>query len=136
MPRLMELGRMVHFESRYARFDFDPAKVMRMVHEAIPQGLTFVLEDAGTIVGVFVGVIGAHFFGEDTVGYDRVLFVIPEHRGLGGVLLIREYVRRAKALGVRDIHLGTSTGIAEARMLALCEKLGFSRIGGFCAMEN
>lgn len=134
IPRLVELGRMMHFESRYAVFDFDPATVAVTLREAIAQGLTFLVEQDGDLVGGFVGVITTHFFGRDRIAYDVATYVAPAHRGRLGVRMIREYVRRAKAAGVVDIHLGTSSGIQPERMERLCARLGFTRIGGLYAI--
>lgn len=134
IPQLVELGRMMHFESRYAVFDFDPATVAVTLREAIAQGLTFLAEQDGDLVGGFVGAITTHFFGRDLIAYDVATYVAPAHRGRLGVRLIREYVRRAKAAGVVDIHLGTSSGIRPERMERLCTRLGFTRIGGLYAI--
>jgi hypothetical protein len=134
-PRLVELGRMIHFESRYAAFNFNPEKFAARVRHAAGQQLAFVAEASGDIVGFFLGVVDTHFFGDDKVSYDMVTFVLPDRRGSAGVSLIREYIRRARALGVSDIHIGTSTGVNTVRMSALYRKLGFRSVGGIYAME-
>jgi GNAT superfamily N-acetyltransferase len=135
IPYLVELGRAMHFESRYARFDFDPAKYATVLAHVIPQGLTFIAEQDGEVIGVFVGVLDSMFFGHDIVARDLLTYVAPERRGRAGVGLIREYVRRAKALGAADIHIGVSTGLQPERTGRLYERLGFSHIGGGYAME-
>lgn len=135
IPLIGDLGRMMHFESRYAKFDFNPGKWERLLRIVIPQGLTFVAEDSKGVVGVFVGMMAEHFFGDDLTSYDLITYVLPESRGRIGVLLTKEYIRRAKALGVRDIHIGISTGLQPDRVGRFYEKLGFSHIGGGYAME-
>lgn len=135
IPLIGDLGRMMHFESRYAKFDFNPGKWERLLRVVIPQGLTFVAEDSKGAVGVFVGIMAEHFFGDDLTSHDLITYVLPESRGRVGVLLTKEYIRRAKALGVRDIHIGISTGLQPDRVGRFYEKLGFSHIGGGYAME-
>lgn len=135
IPYLVELGRRMHFESRYARFDFDPQKYAAVLTHVIPQGLTFLVEQDGEVTGVFVGVLDSVFFGRDIVARDLLTYVTPERRGRAGVGLIREYVRRAKAAGAVDIHIGVSTGLQPARVGRLYERLGFGHIGGGYAME-
>ena len=135
IPLIGDLGRMMHFESRYAKFDFNPGKWGNLLRVVIPQGLTFVAEDRKGVVGVFVGIAAPHFFGDDLTSHDLITYVLPESRGRIGVLLTKEYIRRAKALGVRDIHIGISTGLQPDRVGRFYEKLGFSHIGGGYAME-
>lgn len=136
IPEIVELGRMMHFESRYSHLDFSPKKFADLLEAVIPQGLTFLVEDGCRIVGLFVGLAAEHFFGHDMSSYDFLTYVIPERRGRIGYLLTKEYIRRAKALKVKDICIGISTGIDIDTTGRFYERLGFSRIGGSYSMEN
>lgn len=136
IPEIVRVGRIMHFESRYSRMDYNPEKVADLLRTIIPQGLTFMAEDEGETVGMFLGFATEHFFGNDLASYDLVAYTLPERRGRIGVLLIREYVRRAKALNVKDICIGVTTGIDSERTSRFYEKLGFSRVGGSFVMEN
>jgi GNAT superfamily N-acetyltransferase len=133
---LVELGRRMHQESRYARFDFDPFKYAAVLRAVIPQGLTFVAEQDGGLVGAFVGRVDSHFFGDTKIASDVLAHVVPAHRGLVGVQLIREYKRRAKALGVVEVYLGISAGILMRRVERLYELEGFVRVGGSYVLED
>lgn len=126
----------MHFESRYSRFNFDPVKYGAVIHYVIPQGLTFVAEKEGKIVGVFIGQVEEQFFGNDLAAWDLVQYVLPEYRGHVGPRLIREYIRRAKMFGIADINIGISTALEPERTGKLYECLGFHKVGGTYAMEN
>lgn len=136
IPTILTLGRLMHAESRYGRFDFSPVKCDALVRRVIPQGLTFVAEERDAIVGVFIGTVFEQMFGADLASCDIITYVPPERRGRIGLLLTKEYIRRAKALGVLDIRIGVSTGIDPERTGRFYEKLGFSHVGGVYAMEN
>lgn len=135
-PQLVELARRMHRESRYARFDFNPAKYAAVLEAVIPQGLTFVAEQDGEMVGAFVGRVDSHFFSDSTMALDLLVYVIPAHRGRIGIRLIREYKRQAKALGVDEVYLGISSGILPERTERLYELEGFHRAGGSYVLED
>lgn len=131
IPVLVEMGREMHSESRFARYNFNPQKYAVLLQTVIPQGLTFVAEEEGKVVGAFVGGIAPHFFGDDLFAYDFLTYVAPAHRGKAtGVRLIKRYINIAKAMGIEDIHVGVSAGIATERTARLYEMLGFVCIGG------
>jgi hypothetical protein len=136
IPALVELGRLMHRESRYARFDFDPFKYSAVLRAVIPQGVTFVAEQGGELVGAFVGRVDSHFFSDTKIASDLLAYVAPTHRGSTGVQLIREYKRRAKALGVVEVYLGVSAGILPERVERLYECEGFVRVGGSYVLED
>lgn len=136
IPALVELGRQMHGESRYARYEFNPVKYAGVLRAVIPQGLTFVAEIGGGIVGVFVGAVESHFFGDSKMSRDLLVYVVPAHRGRIGAGLIREYKRRAKAIGVLEVYLGISAGILPERTERLYELEGFNRVGGSYVLEG
>ena len=130
VPELVEMGRAMHSESRFARYDFNPQKYAAFLATLIPQGLSFAAEEEGALVGAFVGGRAQHPFGDDWFSYDWLTYVTPARRGGLGVTLVKRYIKLAKAMGIEDIHIGVSAGIATDRTERLYSKLGFTRIGG------
>lgn len=135
-PAMIEMGREMHKASRYAAFDFDDEKVLGMLRHVVLQGLTFVAETDGEVVGMFIGRSGEHYFGRGTTSTDLLTYVPPERRGGVGIRLVREYKRRAVALGIEDIRIGESAGILPDRVCRLYERLGFRRAGGSYVLEE
>lgn len=131
IPVLVEMGREMHSESRFARYNFNPQKYAALLQTVIPQGVSFVAEEEGKVVGVFIGGVAQHFFGDDLFSYDFLTYVAPAYRGrMTGVRLIKRYISIAKAMGIEDIHIGVSAGIATESTVRLYEKLGFTCVGG------
>ncbi len=129
-PAILALGRAMHAESRYARFDYDEEKYRRLVEHLIDNGIAIVSAANGQVSGVFLGVVSAHFFGNDLQSTDFIQYVTPEFRGgMTGVRLIREYIRIAKEIGVKDICIGNSSGISTERTGELYKRLGFTHHG-------
>lgn len=127
---ILSLGRMMHAESRYSRFDYSESKYRTLVTHIIDNGIALVAEIDGKIAGVFLGFIRDHFFGHDLQSGDFVQYVVPEHRGgMTGVRLIKEYVKAAKEAGVKDIGIGITTGISVQRVGELYGRIGFDLVG-------
>jgi len=125
---LILAGRM-HEESWFADFDFDTGKV-REVFDMIlrkPDWLGLVAENGkGEIVGFFAAATVEHFFGRDTYACDLVNYVDHAYRnGLVSRRFIRVYETWCQLRGVRESHLGVSTGREPDRIIAYYERLGY-----------
>lgn len=62
-----------------------------------------VMEENGELIGTIVGVFGPLMFCEGVVAQEMVWYVKPEHRGLNGLRLIREFENVAKFIGCSAI---------------------------------
>lgn len=129
IPELVRMGYTMHQESRYAELDFDPEMYAGALLYANAQGLVFVAEADGKLVGGFAGRIAEYFFGRDTFSHDLMTYVRPEYRGRTGWLLIKRYLAEAKASGVKSIYIGESADILPQRVRKLYERLGFTPAG-------
>lgn len=136
VPLLVRLGEQLHEESDYPQYPFNPEKVYTYLDELVKSndGIVVVGEDEGCIVGVFVGCIGSHWFGDCTVSYDLALFVVPDRRGsILGARLIKEYIRIASSMGIDEILIGNATAVRLDRVEMverLHERTGFRRRSG------
>jgi len=129
---IAEIGEKMFSESRWGIFDYDKDKVKRWLHYrmAHEQGINFVAEKAGQLIGFFIGGWFYSYFGEFKRSTDELLYVMPEHRGgTTGKKLIDAYVERAKELNVDDICIGNSTGVKINSTAKLYEYCGFSQSG-------
>ena len=134
VPRLLELGREMHAESRYARHAWDDAKVETLLHSLIAEddGLALVAEQGGKVIGGFLGWACDHWCTGARQSFDYALFVSAAHRGsIAGARLLLAYARWARGRGVPDdlIGLGITTGVdlaASTRLFRLC---GFEHVG-------
>lgn len=130
VERCLELGRAMHQESSFRDNDWDESKLWALVHQydADKQHWCMLVSEVGDeIVGMFVGFAANHYFGNDLISSDLLLYVTPEKRGgTHGVKLIRAYEKWARSVGVREIQLGVSTGITTERTGQLYQALGFT----------
>ena len=94
------------------------------------QGVAIVAESQGKLQGVVkfyphAGQAGMGQWPKEAASM-RILAVHPDSRGKGyGILLVRECLRRARALKIHQIYLYTGTFMQAARHIY--EKLGFKR---------
>lgn len=132
IPRMVELGRVMHAESQsHRRLAFSAERLAASLDFAIAQGFAMVAEDsAGRIVGGMAAIAAPHYFSEDLQSCDLALFIEPECRGgIAAARLIRAYGDWAEARGVRQPLMGITTGVNAEITEALCERLGWRRIG-------
>jgi GNAT superfamily N-acetyltransferase len=138
ITRLVELGAVMHSESKFAQYSFDPWKLHSLIEflSVSSDGIALVAEKDGEVVGGFLGFIQAHFFGRDLASYDYGLFVAPEHRASTiGPRLIKAYIAEAKSRGVAEICIANSTGVNKDRIGRLFEHMGFSHDGYVFSMN-
>lgn len=128
VERLIALGRKMHEESWYRDFDFDDAKVREFIGLTFdnPAYLGLVLEHEDKPIGFFWAAETEHFFGHDKYACDIVFFIEPEHRGgMAATRMIRAFEAWCRIRRVKEIHIGTSTGVATERTVKFFTKMGF-----------
>lgn len=137
IPRLIDLGKMLHDQSSFAALDFDRIKVRASLLAIIDgAGVVFVAERDGEIVGGFAGGVASHWFGNDMFGFDYSFFIEPTRRhGITAIKLLTAFREWAKLRGAREIRLGISTGIMIEQTGALYEAFGMTLTGPLYRME-
>lgn len=130
MDQIMALGRRLHAEGWYASLDYDPETLRETLDHAMAADnmLALVLEAAdGKLAGFFLAAETRHFFGRDHYACDLACYVAPEHRGGPGfVRMVRAYEAWCRIRGVREIHIGVSSGVTAERTARMFTKLGYS----------
>lgn len=131
IPRMVELGALMHAESRFAVLAYDRAKVAGLFAHLLDDGQFIqVIEADGELVGGFAGFVTEHWASQDLVSYDCGLFIMPEHRGgRAAARLIQRFREWAVGRGAKMVTLGVNTGVHPERTARLMELVGFERIG-------
>jgi GNAT superfamily N-acetyltransferase len=132
IPAMVALGRLMHKESIFAKYEFDEAKVAELMSTLIcvDAGILIVFEEDYEIQGGIMASLHQQWFGSDIQATDYALFLAPEHRGNRTALqLIKAYVKQAQEKGAKQIILANSTGVKTERVAALFEKMGFVKRG-------
>jgi GNAT superfamily N-acetyltransferase len=126
---VLDLARQMHRESWFSEFDFAEGKVQQLFEALLerPDWLGIVAENmGGELVGFFAAATVEHFFGHDTYACDLVNYVLPNYRnGLAARRFVKVYETWCRIRGVKEIHVGVSTGRNAERIQEFYEKLGF-----------
>lgn len=139
LDKLVDMGRQMHGESKYAIYSFDPEKLRNYLSTCIwhDDGILFVYERDGEIIGGFVGWMSEQYFGWDKVAVDLALFVEQDKRGaMAGALLIKRFIEYAKEKGAAQIVISNSTGVDKERVGQLYEKMGMEHVGYVYSLNN
>lgn len=137
VPRLIELGTLLHATTSYSTMSFCPDKSAGFLHELINgQGVVFVAEVRGEVVGGMAGAVTDQWFSNDLIAYDYSLFVEPSKRnGVIAVRLIQTFKEWAKLKGAKQIYMGIGTGVSVEGTTRLYESQGLRNIGPLLMME-
>lgn len=132
LPVLLQLGELMHAESpRYSRLTFSmerAGKTLRFLIENA-EGVVFVAEEAGQIIGGIGGLASAHWSSEDVVADEVFFFLLPNRRGrFAASRLICALRAWADLRGAHWLSAGLSTGLPPERMAALYKRLGFTPV--------
>lgn len=137
IPRLVELGRMMHAESRYAGLDYAATKVDALLRRLMTDGFLIVAQQGERLVGGFAGMISEHWFSHDLVAADLALFIEPDARGgMTAPRLVKAFVTWAKARGASVIDIGVNTGVHTEETGMLLERLGGRLCGHLYSFEG
>ncbi|MCK3849941.1 GNAT family N-acetyltransferase [Pseudomonas sp. W2Jun17] len=137
VPRLIELGTLLHSTTSYSTMNFCPVKSAAFLHELINgQGVVFVAEVRGEVVGGMAGGVIDQWFSNDLIAYDYSLFVEPSKRnGVIAVRLIQTFKEWARLKGAKQIYMGIGTGVSVEGTTRLYESQGLRNIGPLLMME-
>lgn len=139
VPAFVELGRDFHALTRFAAYDYNPARVARQLQAAIETGQNrnnthcfFVAEDSqGQAIGGLIGCVEQHFFSEQLVASIIHYDVLPEKRmGGAGLRLLTAFRKWAENRGAVELSAGVNSGIELDKMDRFLRKLGFRQTGG------
>ncbi|UZD96270.1 GNAT family N-acetyltransferase [Pseudomonas corrugata] len=137
VPRLIELGTLLHATTSYSTMSFCPDKSAAFLHELINgQGVVFVAEVNGEVVGGMAGAVTDQWFSNDLIAYDYSIFVEPSRRnGVIAVRLIQTFKEWARIKGAKQIYMGIGTGVSVEGTTRLYESQGLRNIGPLLMME-
>jgi hypothetical protein len=132
IPRLVDLGELMHAESpNYRDIPFSREKVATtLTHLVTRDGVVFVSERGGVVVGGIAGGTTEYWFSLEKFGFEYAFFLTPEARhGITAVRLQRTFKEWCKLQGVKRFIMGTSTGIATTGTTEFFEALGMELTG-------
>lgn len=137
VPRILELGEVMHAESVQRSIPFSRARVAANMGALIDGGgVVFLSEKAGQVVGGIAGYADYEWFSDRMIGYEYALFVLPEHRhGLTAIKLVKAMMAWCKSKGAVEFRPGVTTGANTEGTVRLYESMGAKMLGPLLAME-
>lgn len=137
IPRLVELGAIMHSTTNYNHLVYMPEKTGAFLGTLINgEGVMFVAEVGGLLVGGLAGGLTEQWFNSDLIAFDYCLFVEPGRRqGLIAVKLVLAFQEWARLQGAKQIHMGVTTGVNVSNTARLYARLGFKYDGPLMKME-
>lgn len=131
IPRIIELGTLLHATSSYSKMAFVPAKAAAFMQALMERdGVVFVAEIDGVVVGGMAGGVVDQWFSDELIAYDFSIFVEPRRRnGLIAIKLMRAFEEWARIKGAKQIHMGIGTDINVEGTSRLYEHMGFRHFG-------
>lgn len=148
LKAIVEMGRVMAAESRFAPYGFNHAKSTQVVETMIGNPsmacMLVAVRADGEMVGVLAGYITEFFFCDAKVAQDRWFYVYKQHRGSpAAVKLLLAFRRWAENRGAHELNLNMSVAIDMGRFNRLMTRMGFSVVGsnfslplGVSGMEN
>lgn len=136
LAALVELGRLCHMESRFARLPYDGERVTERLAQMIVQPLSttfFVKAQSadGAMHGLMIGSIDEYFFCRERIASSIFLLVHPAHRGgLAAAKMVLAFRAWAQARVAAEVYVGVASGVSMQRTGRFLSKLGLELSGG------
>ena len=132
VARLVDLGELMHAESpNYRGIPFNREKVAKQLTMLMTRdGVVFVSEKDGLVVGGISGGITEYWFSLEKFGFEYAFFLTQEARhGITALRLQRVFKTWCAGQGVKRFIMGSSTGIATEGTIKFLEATGMELTG-------
>lgn len=82
-------------------------------------------------MGFLLGYLGTQWFSDDVIGYESLVYVLPEYRGRSVYFgLMKQFVSWCKQAGCKQIYSGSSFDVeTNMKVCILLSHLGFKQQG-------
>ncbi|WP_110995387.1 GNAT family N-acetyltransferase [Pseudomonas sichuanensis] len=137
IPRLVELGAVMHSTTCYSHQVYSPEKVHAFLGDLISgAGVIFAAEVGGQVVGAICGALTEQWFNGDLIAFEHCVFVEPSKRqGLIAMRMILAFQEWARIKGAKEVYMGVTTGPGSSRTARLYSRMGFKFNGPLMHLE-
>ena len=138
IPTLVQFGEAFFNESpNYQGRQYEPEEAAKHYENLMrKEGVIFVVEQRGQVVGGFAGGIGKDWFNQQKIAFDYVLYVEPKFRKTrAAYVLIQAFIGWSASMGAQRIQCGTTTDVESEACIRLYEHFGFKQYGTLLDME-
>lgn len=141
IPVLVEMGRQIHVQSRYAWMNYSASRTWQHLERLLLSKQACVMvamspdENGVAVCGVLLGTANPYPFSHDFVAEIDLFYVVPSKRGTPiAIKMVTAFRRWANNREVAEITLTNRFGTGEARTAKLFSKLGMPVVGGVHSM--
>lgn len=135
---MIEIGKLTHSESRFAKFAYDENKLRENLGKLIEfqdkrgSHLCLLAENsAGRKIGCIIGAMEEYFFTRDRSASSILFWVDPSHRGSAAALrLVNSFKSWGAKQGAMEICIPVASGVNLVRTDRFLRRIGFSQTGG------
>ena len=135
IPAVLEMGKAMHHESAYRDMVFSEDKCEKLLFYLLsdPQNnfAIVAVNDTGELAGMMAASVTEHYFSDDKMVQDYLLYVRPEDRG--GTIASRIFAKFlewvGKLEGMKFIQCGITTEVDMQKSIRLYEHFDF-RVAG------
>lgn len=142
LAAMIELGRGIHAESRFAAMPYDPGKLATALENVIVQQSRgsqcfLVVENReGHIIGGLIGALEEYFFTRAQSANTILIWVDPAYRGTAAALrLINSFREWAVKHRAHEVCVLIASGVSIVRTDRFLRRLGFAQTGGNYTMK-
>lgn len=127
IPRILELGVLMHQLTAYASRPYDQEKAGQFMASLISGGgVVFLAEIDGVVVGGLAGALGECWFNDERFAYEIAFFLEPKRRsGFTAARLAKAFIAWAELRGAKRVEAGITTGCGVEGIARLYRSLGF-----------
>lgn len=139
IPRVVELGRLMHSESAYSDLSFNTDKCFAFAQLLIDNtdALIIVAVEDNEIAGMFAAFITSPYFSNELIAEDIVFYVSPKHRQTSAsIRLLSAYLHWAEQKQAKTITAGISCEVNTDEIEKLFIRYGFRRAGLIMRKNN
>lgn len=135
---MVEIGRLVHAESRFAQFPYDEGKLQEnlgaliVLQERRGSHICLLAENNdGKLIGCIIGALEEYFFTRSHSASSILLWVDPGYRGSAAALrLVQAFRNWGAKHGALEVCFPIASGVSIARTDRFLRRLGFHQTGG------
>lgn len=139
---MIEIGKLTHSESRFAKFAYDEEKLRENLGKLIEfqnnrgSHICLLAENSeGKKIGCIIGAMEEYFFTRDRSAISILFWVDPSYRGSTAALrLLNSFKSWGAKQGALEICIPVASGVTLVRTDRFLRRIGFSQTGGNYSM--
>ncbi len=134
MPKILDLGRVLHMESAFRDYPLDANRVREAIGQVLGNpGLACLLlavNRDGAVAGMLAARMGNLFYFDKQVAQEQMFYVHPAWRGTSAAIKLLIACRKwARNRGADEFIVSINSGVGIEKLPRLMKRLHFNQLG-------